>query len=250
MTDSQRRTSDSSDQPPAQKPDVFARVREVTGVALTPAAAEDASVRETLNTLLARLDEAEKARDTDALTNLFNRGAWDREMARQIELKNRHKDQHPPITIVMFDINDFKQVNTEHTHAGGDHAIKHVGRVLAKSIEEQAAEHVAEVLGKSLRKTDFVARLGGDEFAVIMYDTPESDALTARLEAIRQKIIDTPCQFNGKQIKLGVAYGCHMLVEGDTIPSIIADFSTKMSKHKKVVKGVGTASGVAAAPSL
>lgn len=231
----------------AVRTDVFKDVQSVTGILLTPGMVPNQHAQAALSTLLDKLEQAEKERDTDALTGVLNRGVFNRVMKHELSLRNdsgqhdRKTYDHPPLTVVMFDINDFKQVNTEHTHAGGDHAIKHVGRVLKEGIDETAAKHAAEeqmarILKDSLRKTDVVTRLGGDEFAVIMYDTPDSEPLRERLETIRKKIINTPCEFQDKTIKLGVAYGVHEVARGDTIDSIIADFSAKMTAHKKVVK--------------
>jgi diguanylate cyclase (GGDEF)-like protein len=65
-----------------------------------------------------------------------------------------------PISLVYFDLDNFKQVNDLFGHREGDRALT----------------HVADALRGSLRKTDFIARIGGDEFAVILTETGVDEA--------------------------------------------------------------------------
>jgi diguanylate cyclase (GGDEF)-like protein len=85
----------------------------------------------------------------DDLTGLLNRGAFDRAFSRAIARADRHE---MALTVVLFDIDHFKQVNDLHGHAAGDDALRRFSSVIA-----------AEV-----RVIDVAARIGGEEFAVLL----------------------------------------------------------------------------------
>ena len=85
----------------------------------------------------------------DDLTGLLNRGAFDRVFSREIARADREESA---LTVVLFDIDHFKQVNDLHGHAAGDEALRRFSSVIA-----------AEV-----RVADAAARIGGDEFAVLL----------------------------------------------------------------------------------
>lgn len=96
----------------------------------------------------------------DGLTGLLNRAAFD---ARLIEEIARAKRYGRDLTLVMFDVDDFKSVNDSHGHQAGD-------RVLIG---------VAVALQSSFRQSDLVFRYGGDEFAVLCPETTGAAIETA-----------------------------------------------------------------------
>lgn len=95
---------------------------------------------------------------TDHLTGCWNARAFWESMRVEKERMSRTGD---PLSVVFFDIDDFKQVNDLHGHGFGDKVLRIVGRVL---LDE-------------LRITDIPARLGGDEFAIILPGTPSEMAV-------------------------------------------------------------------------
>src|SRR5579875_145629 len=99
--------------------------------------------------LRARLAEAERLADHDALIPVLNRRAFSRELARTIAYCERYG---AAASLVFFDLDGFKAVNDAHGHAAGDAALR----------------AVAEVLTANVRDSDLVGRLGGDEFGVIL----------------------------------------------------------------------------------
>jgi diguanylate cyclase (GGDEF)-like protein len=103
----------------------------------------------------------------DALTDLLNRRAFD-EQAELIFKQARRYDH--PLTLAMVDVDHFKRVNDEHSHAVGDAVLREVARII------QA--HVRDI--------DIVARYGGEEFAVAFPETTVADArqLSDRLRAL------------------------------------------------------------------
>ncbi|SHE65856.1 PAS domain S-box-containing protein/diguanylate cyclase (GGDEF) domain-containing protein [Vibrio gazogenes DSM 21264] len=103
---------------------------------------------------------------TDRLTGMHNRLKLDETLEREISRANRHKH---PLSMIMFDIDDFKVVNDTFGHQIGD-------EVLCK---------IAELLKHHVRKTDIPGRWGGEEFLVVC---PETDHHGVRIlaENIRQ----------------------------------------------------------------
>lgn len=110
----------------------------------------------------------EQLNRTDTLTGLANRAHWLDTAAHEMHryLRNQH-----PATLILLDIDGFKQVNDHHGHAAGDALL----------------QEIAEVLRESLRSVDTPGRLGGDEFGVVL---PETGLERAReiAERIRQRV--------------------------------------------------------------
>jgi diguanylate cyclase (GGDEF)-like protein len=88
---------------------------------------------------------------TDALTDLFNRRAYEE---RRVVEAARSARYHHPLALGLFDLDGFKAVNDRYGHPAGDEVLR----------------GVAEVIGSS-RLTDDAFRIGGDEFAVLMPET-------------------------------------------------------------------------------
>lgn len=95
-----------------------------------------------------RCERLELEAETDALTHLYNRRAWDRLMANEEERCRRYG--HPAVVMVI-DLDGLKQLNDAQGHAAGDELIT----------------RAAHALRLAAREVDIVARLGGDEFGII-----------------------------------------------------------------------------------
>ncbi|SBW00497.1 putative Diguanylate cyclase [uncultured delta proteobacterium] len=102
-----------------------------------------------LERLRQTLEELTRQRDHDFLTGLANRRLFDR-MAHQ-ELQRALRTE-TPLSLVMIDIDDFKDVNDTYGHAVGDKVLAALG----------------DLLEKSLRAYDLAARLGGEEFCLML----------------------------------------------------------------------------------
>jgi diguanylate cyclase (GGDEF)-like protein len=104
--------------------------------------------------------EATLVAETDALTGLYNRRAWDRVVSEEEERFTRLAD---PTVAVVIDLDLLKRVNDTRGHAAGDCYIQHAGAALRRAV----------------KSGDVVARLGGDEFAVLMRGCTEQQAEVA-----------------------------------------------------------------------
>lgn len=123
----------------------------------------------------------------DGLTQVHNKRYFlefiDREMARCARYDR-------PLSLLLFDIDHFKQVNDVHGHLAGDFVLK----------------RLAEIVGKHIRKEEAFARYGGEEFAVLM---PETTGERARIfaEKIRRMVEQTPFVYEDRRIAVSVSIG-------------------------------------------
>jgi diguanylate cyclase (GGDEF)-like protein len=113
--------------------------------------------------LVARADEFQRLARTDALTGLRNR----REFERLADLEwARFQRYLGPLSLLLIDVDQFKDINDRLGHDEGDSTLK----------------QVAAICQADRRAADIVARLGGDEFAILL---PETDLQAAELVAER-----------------------------------------------------------------
>ena len=136
---------------------------------------------EKANQELARLSR------TDRLTSLNNRGHWEERLDQEFRRFQRCK---APSSLVMFDIDHFKQVNDTYGHQAGDDVIK----------------TVATTLMQLQRTTDISGRYGGEEFGIIL---PETRAEQAEImaERLRETLAKSPVVYEGQSISFTISLG-------------------------------------------
>ncbi|MFH1844445.1 MAG: GGDEF domain-containing protein [bacterium] len=153
---------------------------------------------------------------TDSLTGLQNRAFFDNQFVLELE---RAKRSNSPLTLVMADLDYFKQVNDTHGHQFGDAVL----------------QMVAQELQQVLRRIDHVCRIGGEEFALIL---PETSAEAARevmsrlLTSMSRQSIQLPDSEGRLQVTL--SFGVVTYPECGTDPSELnskADQMLYRSKH-------------------
>ena len=103
-------------------------------------------------------DMLEQQSFLDGLTGLWNRAYLDRRIESELNVAARYGR---PLTLILADIDHFKQINDTHGHLFGDLVL----------------EGVSEVLREYARRSDMVARYGGEEFAVMLIDTNHQAAV-------------------------------------------------------------------------
>ena len=126
----------------------------------------DRSMMLTLCVLALRLDVLRYDAWHDALTGLYDRRSFDRLLEMAIARSTRYEW---PFTLVLLDLDHFKNINDEHGHQAGDAALRDLG----------------ERFRRTLRFGDNAGRIGGDEFAMILPNT-EADLVPALLDRVRR----------------------------------------------------------------
>ncbi len=140
-----------------------------------------------LETLEAQAKELEILAMRDPLTGLYNR----RHLENTLEFEFRNaKTNHQPLTVLLFDADDFKRINDNFSH--------HVGDLVLTAITELTHSHT--------RATDIAARYGGEEFVVVM---PQTEAKTAYgvAERLRYHIENHDWEKIAKGLRVTVSIG-------------------------------------------
>ena len=123
----------------------------------------------------------EKMALVDGLTGISNRRLFDKTLKNELKRAKREKSI---LSLIMIDIDNFKEYNDTYGHQQGDECLKEVASVLDENAK---------------RAADFAARYGGEEFAVILPDTAEDGALKIA-EDIRKEIIDLKMEHQNSPI--------------------------------------------------
>ena len=126
------------------------------------------------------LRQREESAYKDELTGLFNRRSFNQEIPREME---RFRRFGHPFTLLMLDLDHFKNFNDTYGHSAGD----------------QALRDIAQILGETARLLDSVVRYGGEEFAVILPQTTREEAVGVA-ERIRLAVQRHGIDFAGQQL--------------------------------------------------
>ncbi len=152
---------------------------------------------------------------TDKLTGLHAKHTID------VELKNLLKNFHEnnePFSVILFDVDKFKQINDSYGHVAGD-------TVLAQ---------VATCLKESFRPDDFLARFGGDEFIAIIEGFNREMAET-RLDIFRENLKKRKFKSRRKgDVLVTISAGIVVPKQGDTVQTILERADRAMYMDKKI----------------
>jgi two-component system cell cycle response regulator len=152
------------------------------------------------------VNEAQRLAATDSLTGLLNRRAFVEIVERDVSLAHRHEW---PLSVLLLDIDHFKQVNDQYGHGIGDSVLAAVGSTLA---------HTA-------RKSDLVARWGGEEFVVALSHTAASGA-RVMAERLRRQIgerrLESPNPAWRGALAVTASIGVATLAPSDSLEDLVA----------------------------
>lgn len=113
-----------------------------------------------------------------------------------------------PIAVAMFDLDDFRRVNTDYGHIKADEVLKDAATVLKEA---------AKVLRASVRGGDVVARFGGEEFVAIFQNTTDEAINKAFLDEETGRLrIGFTSLINGKEIRVSFSGGVTQVKAGET----------------------------------
>jgi diguanylate cyclase (GGDEF)-like protein len=125
--------------------------------------------------------------NTDSLTKLYNRRAFYKLGEQMLDSCKRYEH---PCSVLMIDIDHFKQINDSHGHAVGDEAIC----------------SLSQTLRDTLRDADIIGRMGGEEFAVLLPHTEQQQALESA-ERVRQAVASTPVSSSSGNLQMSISIG-------------------------------------------
>jgi two-component system, cell cycle response regulator len=152
--------------------------------------------------MVALVEETQRQASLDMLTGLMNRRAFLPLIASEIARAARYK---LPLSVLLLDVDHFKQVNDRHGHAAGDQVLAAVGHMLKRT----------------LRTTDFAARWGGEEFVVVLTCTDREGGLVVA-ERTRVAVEELEIQDgSGARIPLSASLGLAMLTGGESVEQLM-----------------------------
>lgn len=143
------------------------------------------------------LIENRKLSTTDDLTRVASRRFFSKHFPREVDRAARYGRA---LSLILCDIDFFKNVNDTLGHAGGDQVLAQFGGRLQQFLR---------------RGVDWVARIGGEEFAIVLPETPYNQALDAARK-LRAGVANTPFTIHNKQVDITASFGLCGL---DRVPS-------------------------------
>jgi diguanylate cyclase (GGDEF)-like protein len=123
----------------------------------------------------------------DSLTGIFNRKSFDEEFSREVSSAKRHGQD---LSLLFFDLDDFKEINDSFGHRAGDLVLKQVAKIVLKEKREE----------------DIAARYGGEEIVLILPNTGRNNAQVVG-ERIRKGVENTSVKYSEKTIRLTLSGG-------------------------------------------
>jgi diguanylate cyclase (GGDEF)-like protein len=150
----------------------------------------------------------------DGLTGAFNKRHFIDRVPAEIAYARRHRT---PLTLLMFDVDHFKQVNDKFGHIAGDYVL----------------QTIAQIVTATLRKEDLFARYGGEEFAVLCRGVPIEKA-SVLAERLRAKIETNLFEHHGHRIPVTISVGVAKFVDhAEAVTQLVADADAALYQAKK-----------------
>jgi len=136
----------------------------------------------------------------DALTGAYNKRYFLEYLEREIARCTRYER---PLSLLMFDIDHFKQINDTHGHLTGDFVLREMSRRLLKRI----------------RREELLARYGGEEFACALPETTHEGAVEFA-EQVRSLVADEPFEYEGDRFNVTISVGVATLMSSKPVDPV------------------------------
>jgi diguanylate cyclase (GGDEF)-like protein len=161
------------------------------------------------------VNQLEQKANTDALTGLYNARFFSDVLTREVARAERHR---VPLTMLMLDVDDFKQINDVYGHPVGNEVLKSLSRILQLAV----------------RMTDFVFRCGGDEFGVVLPDTDVDGGFHVG-EHIRRRV-ETSDLVAGGNSRMTVSVGVSQYELGIGVDALMKRADEALYRAKRGLK--------------
>lgn len=158
----------------------------------------------------------ENAVAVDPLTNCYNRRALDNFIENDIAYAQRHKTN---LSIIMFDLDNFKQINDHFGHQAGDVVLK----------------EIAGLITSQVRKSDYLVRYGGEEFVLVLPDNTLYDAVVLA-HKLRKIIANHAVDVPGGRLYVTASFGVSSLEGQQDSARLLREADERMYKAKATGK--------------
>ena len=149
---------------------------------------------------------------TDQLTGALNRRGLDEAFVEELSRADREK---APLTVALLDLDNFKRVNDQLGHQGGDAALT----------------HLSSVVRDVLRPTDKVARYGGEEFVILLPNTAAEEAVTV-MNRVQRELTRRFFLHNNERLLITFSCGVATYRPGDDADTVLARADAAMYQAK------------------
>ena len=153
--------------------------------------------------------------NNDSLTNIYNRRKIEELCENELKRSERYENE---LSLIFFDINDFKIINDKLGHHKGD-------EVLIK---------IANIISQNIRSSDYFGRWGGDEFLIVLPQTNISKTKNI-IETLENKLKDSDFNLD-KDMKISCSFGFAEYEKNDTLDSLLRKADDSMYKIKNDYK--------------
>ena len=153
--------------------------------------------------------------NNDSLTNIYNRRKIEELCENELKRSERYENE---LSLIFFDINDFKIINDRLGHHKGD-------EVLIK---------IANIISQNIRSSDYFGRWGGDEFLIVLPQTNISKTKNI-IETLENKLKDSDFNLD-KNMKISCSFGFAEYEKNDTLDSLLRKADDSMYKIKNDYK--------------
>jgi diguanylate cyclase (GGDEF)-like protein len=162
---------------------------------------------------LVRSEAAELTAQIDPLTETFNRRCLEPLLNKELATAERRRSA---LSVVMIDLDDFRNINNKHGHSVGDRVLK----------------IAVDIMRRTLRASDSIVRYGGDEFVVVMPDTNAQQAACGL-----QRLLGNVVRWNQNpevpDVMISLSAGVAEYHHGVTVGELIDEADRKMYETKK-----------------
>jgi diguanylate cyclase (GGDEF)-like protein len=173
-----------------------------------------------IHSLRCKQEELKEIAIKDHLTGLFNRRHFDNYMQHEY---NKIKRSNSTLTIMMIDINNFKQINDIWGHAKGDEILQEYSKIFQSTI----------------RESDIVFRIGGDEFIIVMHECCDNKSYAEVLASRIDAQIERWNNHHNMGFNLSLSYGISMMTKKvSDIQHCLDEADAKMYEDKRNKKSI------------